>query len=458
MTGSAVHPTTLPGADVPAYRTVPFFGNLTNFQNRPIELFNAGLARCGDVVAFPVGPERPVLVNEPDAVHRVLTGNAKNYAKTTRGYQKLRLVVGNGLLTSNGSFWLRQRRIAQPAFHRQRIAGFARTMNALTADMIKDLAQKSASGVARVDFGQEMMRLTMRIVGMTLLGIDVGGRADEVSDALTVALERVDKLVVSPIPFAERWPTPSNRRFNRAVEVLDDVVWSVIDARRKSGEVGEDLLGMLMEARDEDTGEGMSDEQLRDEVMTMFLAGHETTANALTWTTYLLGQNPEALGRATAEARALTADDIGMAELGALPYVGACVDEALRLYPPAWIIARHPVEDDVLGGFRIKKGTWVLICPYTLHRHPAYWSQPEAFRPERFLDKNKPVAGSYIPFIEGPRMCIGKAFAKMEASIILGQLLRHFDVALPAGLSVGVDPALTLRPRGTVSVELRTAG
>jgi cytochrome P450 len=346
----------------------------------------------------------------------------------------------------------------QPVFHRQRIAGFARLMTAAALEM---LARWEAETVERCDLADEMMRLTLAIVGRALFSIDLAREAHAVGPAFTTVNRHLGQFnLMLLLPFL---PTRANRRFRKAVAELDQVVWRVIGERRKSGADGEDrgdLLSMLLAARDADTGEGMSDRQLRDEIITLMLAGYETTANALTWTFYLLAQNADAERRLHEEvdavlgARPPEADD-----LPRLVWTRMVIEEAMRLYPPAWIVTRGAIEDDELAGHRIAAGSIVMASPWVTHRHPDFWPEPERFDPERFSPER--AAGrhryAYFPFGGGPRLCIGSGFAMTEAQLILATVAQRHRFRLEPGYRATPEPLITLRPRGgmPVTVERR---
>jgi cytochrome P450 len=353
-------------------------------------------ARFGDVVYLKIGPRRGYLVTNPADVRHVLQDNARNYHKSPL-YEKLRVVLGNGLLTSEDSFWLRQRRIAQPAFHRQRIAALAGMM----ANAAREAAARWQTIVAAgrpVDIEDEMMRLTRTVVLRTLLGA-------------------VDHVI------SQRRRTPS------------DTV---------------DLLSMLLSACDEETGEAMTDEQLRVEVTTFLLAGQETTALALTWTWYLLSQHADARRRLEEEIdTVLGGRPPEYGDLVNLPYTRMVIDEAMRLYPPAWGISRQALRDDHVGGFHLPRGWLVFVIPYVLHRLPAFWEHPDVFDPERFspersTDRPKFV---YLPFGAGPRQCIGNHFALIEMQLILPTLAQAYRLRLVPGHRVEPWPLISLRPR-----------
>jgi cytochrome P450 len=359
-------------------------------------------------------------------------------------------VLGNGLLTSEGDFWRRQRRIAQPAFHKERIAAFGDVMVRAAEDTARAWTAVAKSG-GTLDVAAEMMRLTLRIAGETLLSSDVTGHAAVVGDAVSLLLREANRRILQPIEVPLRVPTPNNRRVLRVLSELDAIVFRMIeDRRRMTGGRPSDLLTMLMEARDEETGEGMTDKQLRDEVLTIFLAGHETTANALSWTFYLLSLHPEVARRTSAEL----ADVLGgrapqVADLGRLVYTTAVLKEAMRLFPPAWIVGRRAVEDDTIDGYDIPRDSIVFVSPWLTHRHPAFWQNPEGFDPERFLPERAATIHryAYFPFGAGPRLCIGQGFAMIEAVLLLATLAQRIRLDLVPGHRVVPHPSITLRPR-----------
>jgi cytochrome P450 len=430
------------------------FGNLPEMRRDPLGLLTRAARGHGRVSRLKL-VETIYLLNDPADVQHVLVKNYENYAKA-RLTVRIKPIVGDGLLTSDGAFWRRQRKLAQPAFHRTRLAAFAETMARATRDLL-DEWDRADGGV--IDASAAMSRLTLRVIGLTMLGADLDADAGKVGAALATTLEITNERFARLL-FLPRLPTPQNRRFDRAMKVLDDLVRAIIAERRTTGgDRGDrgDLLAMFMETRDEETGERMDDKQLRDEVMTMLLAGHETTSNALAWTFHLLAANPDAAERVRDEADAALADGIPPFEaLRRLRYARWAVQEAMRLYPPVWLFARTAKADDLLpGGRRVPAGTTVFVCPYTLHRDPAHWPDPETFDPERFSDERS--AGrpktAYVPFAAGPRQCIGNEFALMEATIILAMVCRDWRLA-HAGAPPAPEPSVTLRPKGGMPMRL----
>ena len=426
-------------------------GNLPRARRNPIAFFMDSFRDYGEVVRFRFGPVVGHLVSSSEGANHVLVENNKNYGKQTRGYRNLRYVLGNGLLTSEGETWKRQRRIAQPAFHRQRIAGFAATMVRAADDATAKLESRRGENM---DVHHEMMRLTLRIVGETLLAYDPTDAADEVGAALGFLLRLANERTRRVFDLPPVVPTRENRRFRRALTTLDTVVVRMIAERRKSTTDRADLLSMLIRARDAETGESMDDRQLRDEAMTILLAGHETTANALTFTWLLLSRYPAALRELRAElaqvlgGRNPTADD-----LPKLAQTRRILQEAMRLYPPAWIIGRSAKGPDQIGGYEIPARSIVFVSPYVVHRHPRLWSDPEGFDPQRFA--REPPRGAYLPFGAGPRMCIGNGFASMEAELVLATMAQRVRFELVPGADVELDPSITLRPRNGVRMRIR---
>lgn len=443
---------------MPVYGPHPMWGALQELRTDQLGVI-VRASQLGSMVHLKVPLHKAVVCHDLEGVQRVLMDNHGNYLKETRGYHMLRLLLGRGLLTSDGDFWLRQRRLAQPAFHRERLANLASMMSDAAAAQLRTWEARADAGV-NVDVASEMMRLTLQVVALTLLGKDVGSDAAEVGRALTTALEfvnhRIPQVLAPPL-----WlPTHRNREFANAAGTLNRVVNQIIAERRASGEDHKDLLGMFMSATDEDSGERMNDKQLRDEVMTMFLAGHETTAMLLSWTFHHLAQNPTWQTRLRGELhQVLGTRNPTLADLPSLPLLERVLKESLRLHPPAWIFGRCAEKEDTLAGWSIPAGTYVFVAPYVLHRNPAWWPEPEVFDPDRFLPERS--AGrpklAYLPFSMGQRKCIGDGFAMMEAQLILATLLSRFEVSQPAGLEVPPDPLITLRPQGGMVVQLRRA-
>ncbi len=416
----------------------------------PLEMFSE-LARYGDIVGIRVVNFRNIFVNHPDLIEEVLVTHPRRYVKG-RVLRANRHVFGEGLLTSEGDFWLRQRRLAQPAFHRARIASYAETMVDYTQRMLE-----SWRGGEERDVHQEMMRLTLRIVGKTLFDADVARDAQDVGKSLELLLELGANF--RRTLFIPHWvPTPTNLRIKREIRFIEDILYRIIGERRASGRDTGDLLSMLLHAQDED-GSRMTDKQLRDETITLFLAGHETTASTLSWTWWLLAQNPAAEARLHAELDAvLGGRSPSLDDLSKLIYAGNVITETLRLYPPAWGLARVAIEDHEIAGYPVKKGMGVAMAQWVVHRDARWYDAPEEFRPERWEGDSlkKLPRFAYFPFGGGPRQCIGNAFAVIEATLILATIAQRYRLRLVPGHPVVPLASITLRPRYGVRVLLES--
>ena len=423
--------------------------SLGPLNDTPLEYFTKLAREYGDVAGIRILNFKTIFINHPDTIEEALVTNARKYTKG-RVLRANRHVFGEGLLTSEGEFWLRQRRLVQPAFHRARIASYAAAMVEYTQRMLEGWRD----GEER-DAHQEMMRLTLQIVGKTLFDADVERDAQEVRKSLELLLE-IGANFRRTI-FVPHWlPTPTNLRVKREVAQIEKILYRIIAERRASDRDAGDLLSMLLSAQDED-GSRMTDRQLRDETITLFLAGHETTASTLSWTWWLLAQNPAAEAKLHSELDAvLGGRGPALDDLPKLCYTGHVVTESLRLYPPAWGLARLAVEDHRIAGYPVTKGMGVAMAQWVVHRDPRWYDAPEEFRPERWegdLLKRLPKF-AYFPFGGGPRQCIGNAFALMEASLILATIAQKFRLRLVTDHMVEPLASITLRPRHGVRVML----
>lgn len=446
MTTQYAVPTQTPRATPPGPRGYPLLGVVPQFVRAPLECLT-GAATYGPLVHL---GRNMYLLNHPDSIKYVFQENHRNYDdRQTPVLNKLKTLLGNGLVRNEGESWLRQRRLMQPAFHRKRIAALAEVMTAETAATIERWRPAAEQG-APIDLVAEMTRLTMQIILKTMFGTDVGDQAETLSRAVTVTIEQANRRIASLIDIPESWPTPANRAYRRALATLDTFVYRIIDERRRSGKDMDDLLGMLLAARDEETGEGMSDTQLRDEVMTLFLAGHETTANALAWAWPAIAAHPEVERRLHEEVDSVLGGRIPtVQDLAALPYARMVFDETLRLYPAAWLVMRSPAEDDEIAGYHVPAKSVLLGSPYISHRDPAYWEDPETFDPERFTPERSASRPRYAywPFGGGPRMCIGNNLALMEAQIIIAMVAQAYRLRVAEGQVLEPKAGVTLRPR-----------
>jgi cytochrome P450 len=405
----------------------------------------------GDFVPIRFGPFRAHVAFGPAEIEEVLVDHAADFRKSF-GTRMLIPLLGRGLLTAEGVEWLRHRRLASPAFHRDRVEGYGRTMARYAQDRVDSWTDGES-----VDLHDEMTALTLRIVARTLFDADVTARIEEVA-RLGTSIQDFYYLRFASLRFLiPTWlPTPGNRRLEQATRRLDDVVYGII-RERKPGEDRGDLLSMLLVAHDEQ-GAGMSERQVRDEVMTLLLAGHETTAIALTWAFLLLDRNREARDRLEAElAVVLGNGPASPDDVPALPYTQAVVNETLRLYPPAYVTGREAIRDTTIHGTRIPKGHIVLISMYTTHRDERFFPDPDAFRPERWLDglEKRLPRGAFIPFGLGSRKCIGASFAMMEAALLLATIARRWRFELAPG-KIGTQPSITLRPAAAMPGRMRS--
>jgi cytochrome P450 len=414
---------------------------------RPLEFLPALARDFGDVAAFSVGPQPVVLLSHPEHIRDVLVTHGRRFHKG-RGLESAKLLLGEGLLTSEDDFHLRQRRLAQPAFHRARIAGYGDTMTAYA----RRLADRWTDGV-ELDVAREMAAYTLAVVGKTLFDADIEAEAHEIGEALGTAIATFNLTVLPWGKLLLRLPLPIARRFRRARERLDTTIYEMIARRRASGHDCGDLLSMLLLAHDtEGDGAGMSDLQLRDEAMTLLLAGHETTANALTWAWYLLSGAPEVEARLHAEVDAIGNRPLDADDLARLPYTRAVLAETMRLYPPAWIVGRRALEAYRVGGHLLAPRTVVLMSQWIVHRDPRWWPDAESFQPERWLpggsatDAARPKF-SYFPFGAGTRVCIGEQFAWMEGVLALATFARRWRLRLAADQRVEPQPIVTLRAK-----------
>lgn len=409
------------------------------------------LGRYGDLVHFEIGGVHAFIVTRPEHLHEVTTTQADKFLKGddyTHPERGLAYFLGNGLIITDGEFWKRQRRLVAPALHAKRVEAYADTMVDFT---LRHLDSWQDGAVLDVD--ASMMTLTSSIVAKTLFNADVLGDAKAVGDAMTVLQHASSSLDMIP----KRIPTPKHLRERRALQALDAVVYRIINEWRRQNVDRGDLLSMLLLARDDD-GEPMSDKQVRDEAMTLFLAGHETTANALNWTWYLLSQNPDVERRLHDELDSvLQGQPPTLADLKRLPYTDMVVKESMRLYPPAWGFGRKAAVDTQLGGYDIPAGSALNCGVIHVHRDPRWWPNPMRFDPDRFDPGREQSIQkfAYMPFGGGPRICIGNTFAMMEARLLLATMASRYRLLLPLGTHIKPEPLITLRPKGGLRMRLQ---
>jgi cytochrome P450 len=434
------------------------WGSMPDIKRDALGFYTRAALDYGGVLRLRTGPYISYMINDPEHIKYVLQDNHRNYDKNTFTNLMIKPVVGEGLLTSEGELWLQQRRLMQPAFHRQRIAELATTMTNCTAAMLDRWQKRDGQSF---DVVGEMMRLTLDIVSKTLFSRDIENEAPNIAHAVTLFVEHIGKRTQTLFSMPTYVPTSYNRRYKAAIRILDRIIYHLIQERREQGTEGtnsSDLLSLLLEARDEETQQGMSDKQLRDEVVTLYIAGHETTAIALSWALYLLSKHPEVERRLQQELRqVLGGRTPTIADLPNLPYNRMILDETLRLYPPAWAIARRPVQEDTIGGYTIRPNRFLFFSPYVMHRHPTHWDNPEGFDPERFAPNREAERPryAYFPFGGGPRQCIGNIFSLTEAQLILTMIVQNYQLSLVPGHPVEPAPLVTLRPRYGIKMTLK---
>lgn len=447
---------------VPRHRGFPLVGSTFAFVRDPLAFLSLVQQRYPRLATVNLLGRPITLIQTAEDARHILQENNRNYHKS-EAYKILAIFLGNGLLTSEDDFWRRQRKLAQPAFYKQRLA----LMTDMMAQETETLgAEWHTHDSARPrDISADMLQLTLNIVTKALFSTDVGERVAGISQALDEIMQYADTTLKSFIRVPLKYRTPANARFLTAVEKVEAVIYAIINGRREQSEKNpglryDDLLDMLMHTRDEETGETMSDGQLRDEVTTIFMAGHETTANALSWALYLLAQHPGVAQKIREESKKVFATEGTSAfeKARELRYTLQVVQEVLRLYPPAWIVGRRSLGPDSLGPYAFPADSYFLISTYSLHRKPEYWPEPEVFDPDRFSEENskgRPTY-AYLPFGGGPRLCIGNNFALLEMQLVLAILLRDFEVDLLAASQVVTpEPMVTLRPRGGVQLRVR---
>ncbi len=441
-------------AEIPGPKGSWINGNLREFSRDRLAFMDRCFREYGDVVQFRFLHRKIVLVNHPGMVEEVLVTRNKQFIKHF-ALRMAKPTLGEGLLTSEGDFWRRQRRLSQPAFHRERVAGHGAVMVELTERMLT----KWADGQRR-DVQEDMMQLTLEIVAKTLFDADVTGDAADASAAMELILAAFTARVGRVLPIPDFIPTPTNLRFLRAKNRLDSIVYRIIAERRASGEDRGDLLSMLLHAHEADVAAGdggMTDEQLRDETMTLFMAGHETTANTLAWVWLLLSRNPAVESKLHAELDAVLGDrPPTMADLPNLRYTEQVITETLRIYPTVWLLGREAIEPTEVAGYQIPVGATVYMSQWVIHRDPRFFEDPLVFRPERWEDNlaKKLHRYAYFPFGGGPRICIGNGFALMEATLLLATIARRFRPRVPTDAKITPLATMTLRPIGGVPVVL----
>lgn len=418
-------------------------GNLAQLGEDPLGFLTDCASKYGDIIPLRLGLTPACLLTNPDYIEQVLK-DRESFIKS-RGLRALRSLLGEGLLTSEGESWFRQRRLVQPVFQQKRISGYGKVM----VEYAEAMANSWQDGQTR-DIHEDMMRLTLNIVMKTIFNQEVSeGEAKNIANAVDVAMDWFESKRKQGFLILEWFPRPENIRYKNAIQQLDKSVYSIINQRRNSGESPGDLLSMLMEARDEDDNSQMNDKQLRDELITLIIAGHETTSNTLSWTWMLLAQYPEVQSKLLEEIKTvLEGRTPTVADLPRLRYASLVIKESMRLYPAVPTLGREATKDCEIGGYTIPAGCAIIISQWVMHHHPKYFENPEVFQPERWENdlEKRLTKGVYIPFGDGPRICIGKGFALMEAVLLLVTIAQKYQLSLIPDFPIVPQPSITLRP------------
>jgi cytochrome P450 len=409
----------------------------------------------GDVVTLPVFGTDRILVSRPEYIQQMLILEQGKLHKSTLTKMAVKPLLGQGLLISEGEFWRRQRRLAQPAFHRGRVNAYSPVMVECALERAKDWRNGETRNIA-----EEMMKVSLEVAVRTLFGTSLAGDSESIGKAMTFLMRHYLRRARTPWRIPESWPTPANRRAQKDGEYMDSLVYRIIGERKKESGTRNDLLALLMAAMNDD-GSQMTERQLRDETMTLFVAGHETTALTLSWTWYLLSENRAAEGRLHEElGRVLGGKPAELGDLEKLPYLHAVILESLRLFPPAFMLARTSVEKMNIGGYEIPAGTTLLASQWVMHRDVRFFEQPERFLPERWVDglEQRLPAGAYFPFGDGPRRCIGQGFAMLETALVIAAIAQRFRFRLTPGFPIATEPLVTLRPRYGIEMRVEERG
>lgn len=429
----------------PGPKGLPAVGSLFDYFRDMLGFLLRTAQAYGDIAYFKLGSRQVYLLSHPDHIKDVLVTNNRNFRKS-RALQRSKIVLGEGLLTSEGETHLRERRIIQPVFHHKRINAYADVMS----DFAARIGENWENGEV-VDIHREMMRLTLAIVVKTLFGAEIRSGADDIGKSLTAIVNQFPRMLFPFSEYLDKIPLPSTRKFFNALETLDNSVYQLIEQRRKSRVHGDDLLSMLLSAQDEEGGGGLTDLQVRDEAMTLFLAGQESTANSLVWTWYLISQHPQVEQKLHDELDSVLGGRLPeVDDLKKLAFTRMVFSESLRLYPPAWTVVRRAIQDYQVDGYVVPSGADIYMSQYVVHHDPRFFSNPFRFDPERW---NPDPASSlpqfaYFPFGGGPRLCIGESFAWMEGIMLIAAIASRWKMHLVPGQNVVPKPLITIRPKG----------
>ena len=444
--------------DATPFRGHWLLGCVRELRGNYLDLYEAAWRAKGDYIRIRALPGYYVnMLAHPDAVEHILQKNSRNYRKPDLFNNPVRELFGDGLVVSEGDFWISQRKLIQPAFSRQHMTRFSAVISDGTQSLIRQWSQRDHS--EPVDILPEMMRLTLGIASMALLSHDISDASDQLGKTFRAAFAHVSRRMNAMIKLPRWIPTPDNRDFNRVKEVLHTTVRKIVEQRRRETNRPDDMLSTFLAAQDDQTRIGMTDDQLVHEVLTMLTASHDTVGAALSWTWYLLAQHPQVQETLDDELKSHLGDrPPTAADLPELPFARAVFEEAMRLFPPAPAVMREAIADDEINGFRIKKRSLVVACQYLIHRHPDFWDEPQRFNPERFISPDaiaKRPKLACFPFGAGPRVCVGQTFAMIEGPLILATIAQRFQMKLVPGQTILPDTTFTLRPKPGVNVFLQ---
>jgi cytochrome P450 len=452
VTTPAAAATTVRARPIPGPRGHPILGSIREIQRDNVQAFMDAWRKYGDIVHFR-GPLTINLLVHPDYVERVLRDNVANYPRPEFVTDKLKSIVGEGLVAAEGERWANARRVAQPAFDSARLAGFGETMIQTTGEMLEKWGGYADRGQP-LDVKSEMMHISLANLATALFNFELREALDEIEPAVYYALSHTNRRLTSPVD-PQKLPLPSSRRFDATLNALNAVIYRIIGEHRRTTNGVKDFVGMLLDSQDPESGRPITDQQARDEVIGFFIAGHETVSSALTWTFYLLSQNPDCWRKLKTEVdevlggRTPTVEDVPK-----LKYVEYVLLEAMRLYPPIFVLMRRAVDDDIVGGYRVPKDSTVVLCPYVTHRHTDFWANPEGFDPDRFTPERSTGLHrmAFFPYGGGPRKCIGNTFAALEMPLVVAMVTQRYRLNLVPGQVVFPEPAISLRPRDPVNV------
>jgi cytochrome P450 len=445
---------------VPSPPTRGFWGNLSQFQTEPFRFLSDVSSQYGDIVKFRMGPIDFYFLNHPDYIKHILITNRKNYHRDRKFLAEATPFLGQGLLTTDDEVWARLRRIAQPVFHANQMANYAAMISEATAAYIKRW-QVAANTNQVLNLKDEMLHLTLGIVAPTLFGANVTDEWQTFIHTVDVLQAEVARRLITPITLPLWVPTSGNLQTRQALQTLDRMVFAMIAAYRQQQKQEMNLMNALIQARDQATGDSLSDREIRDQILTLLVAGYETTASALSWLFYLLSQHPQVEEKLRCEVESMLGNEPPTyQDIPRMKYTRMVIQESLRLYPPIWIFARSPLQADRLGDYEIPANTVVYISPLIMHRHPEFWSNPHEFKPERFDPALESTHSelAYIPFGTGARSCIGRNFAMMMMQLIVPKILQEYRFHLIPDFQVKHQFDITLHPQDGIYMQVENVG